>query len=212
MTSVDEHNLRSLVVRGFRRVGIHYTPVASIATVSMRQASSQSTLRYRSGVSILNRRTGSGSRSTGTATWWCGAPQSIPAALGCIRSRRPRLLGLGRSGTLASNAVTFHRLLLHARGVVSNRGQGAVVDIAANKPARSGRDSTNTSASSSLGISPNKVSARFLTLIDRRKRSFACASLRCLGAFRHGRRPRASTMPDGLALRLRTCPTPRRSS
>ena len=54
--------------------------------VSMRQASSQSTMRYRSGVNVLNRRTGSGSRSTGTATWWCRDPQSIPAALGWIRS------------------------------------------------------------------------------------------------------------------------------
>ena len=49
-------------------LGIQYTPVASIATELMRQACSQSTNRCGSGVTVLNRRTGSASRSTGTAT------------------------------------------------------------------------------------------------------------------------------------------------
>ena len=57
---------------------------------------------------------------------------------------RRDLLGLDAGGVEANtvkplsknpeavHAVTFHRLLLHARGVVSNRGQGAVVNILLN--------------------------------------------------------------------------------
>ena len=48
--------------------GAQYTPVASIATVSIRQASSQATRRSKSGVSVWNRRTDCVSRSAGTAT------------------------------------------------------------------------------------------------------------------------------------------------
>ena len=48
--------------------GIQYTPVDSIATVSTPHASSQSARRCRSTVKLWNSRTGSSSRSGGTAT------------------------------------------------------------------------------------------------------------------------------------------------
>ena len=48
--------------------GIQYTPVDSIATVSTPQASSQSARVLRSVVKLANSRTGSSSRSGGTAT------------------------------------------------------------------------------------------------------------------------------------------------
>src|ERR1700674_217977 len=64
--------------------GIQYTPVDSIATVSTPQALSQSARALRSTVKLGNSRTGSSSRSGGTATKWEPLPMSMPAALGCV--------------------------------------------------------------------------------------------------------------------------------
>ena len=64
--------------------GIQYTPVDSIATVSTPQASSQSARALRSTVKLGNSRTGSSSRSGGTATKWDALPMSMPAALGWV--------------------------------------------------------------------------------------------------------------------------------
>ena len=62
--------------------GIQYTPVDSIATVSTPLALSQSANCSRSAVKLGNSRTGSSSRSGGTATKCEALPMSIPAALG----------------------------------------------------------------------------------------------------------------------------------
>ncbi|CAE6873442.1 hypothetical protein R69658_08266 [Paraburkholderia aspalathi] len=64
--------------------GIQYTPVDSIATVSIPQALSQSAMALRSVVKLANSRTGSSSRSGGTATKWDALPMSMPAALGWV--------------------------------------------------------------------------------------------------------------------------------
>ena len=75
---------------------IQYTPVDSMATVSTAQASSQSARRSRSAVKLGNWRTGSSSRSGGTATKCEALPISIPAALGWVRVRACRVFtGLG---------------------------------------------------------------------------------------------------------------------
>src|ERR1700674_3104301 len=75
--------------------GIQYTPVDSIATVSTPQVLSQSARALRSTVKLENSRTGSSSRSGGTATKWDALPISIPAALGWVIVRAARdLLGL----------------------------------------------------------------------------------------------------------------------
>ena len=60
--------------------GIQYTPVDSMTTVSTRHSTSQSAKRYRSAVKAANSRTGSSTRSAGTATKWLVAPTSMPAA------------------------------------------------------------------------------------------------------------------------------------
>jgi hypothetical protein len=60
---------------------IQQTPVDSMATVSTLQASSQSAKRCRSAVKLANSRTGSSSRSGGTATKCAALPMSMSAAL-----------------------------------------------------------------------------------------------------------------------------------
>src|SRR6266850_5428270 len=62
-------------------------PVASIATVSIRQSFSHWAISSRSGVLVPKRRTDSRSRSEGTQTKISRAPISIPAALGLIFSQ-----------------------------------------------------------------------------------------------------------------------------
>src|ERR1700686_5866027 len=64
--------------------GIQYTPVDSIATLSTHQSLIQSASPFRSAVKLENSRTGSSSRSGGTATKWDALPMSMPAALGCV--------------------------------------------------------------------------------------------------------------------------------
>jgi len=72
-----------------------YTPVDSMATVSIPQALSQSAMALRSAVKLANSRTGSSSRSGGTATKWDALPMSMPAALGWVIVSAARdLLGL----------------------------------------------------------------------------------------------------------------------
>src|SRR6058998_2828360 len=61
---------------------IQYTPVDSMATVSTPQASTQSAMAFKSTVKLANSRTGSSSRSGGTATKCDALPMSMPAALG----------------------------------------------------------------------------------------------------------------------------------
>ena len=51
-----------------------------MTTVSTRHSASQSAKRYRSAVKAANSRTGSSTRSAGTATKWLVAPTSMPAA------------------------------------------------------------------------------------------------------------------------------------
>ena len=51
-----------------------------MTTVSTRHSTSQSAKRYRSAVKAANSRTGSSTRSAGTATKWLVAPTSMPAA------------------------------------------------------------------------------------------------------------------------------------
>src|SRR5258706_1079775 len=70
--------------------GIQYTPVDSIATVSTPHALSQSAMRSRSAVKLGNSRTGSSSRSGGTATKCAAVPVSRPAALGWVMLRAAR--------------------------------------------------------------------------------------------------------------------------
>ena len=55
-----------------------------MATVSTPQACSQSAIALRSTVKLANSRTGSSSRSGGTATKCDALPMSMPAALGCV--------------------------------------------------------------------------------------------------------------------------------
>src|ERR1700682_4229623 len=62
-------------------------PVASIATVSMRQSLSHWANSSKSGVLVPKRRTDAGSRSAGTQTKSSRAPISIPAAFGLIFSQ-----------------------------------------------------------------------------------------------------------------------------
>src|SRR5262245_23713168 len=61
-------------------------PVASMATVSMRQALSHSAISSKSGVLVPKQRTDSGSRSEGTQTQSSRAPISMPQALWLIFS------------------------------------------------------------------------------------------------------------------------------
>jgi hypothetical protein len=63
---------------------IQYTPLDSIATVSTLQAWSQSARALRSTVKLGNSRTGSSSRSGGTATKCEALPMSMPAALAWV--------------------------------------------------------------------------------------------------------------------------------
>src|SRR5436190_5373094 len=62
-------------------------PVASIATVSIRQSFSHWAICSKSGVLVPKRRTDSRSRSEGTQTKISRAPISIPAAFGLIFSQ-----------------------------------------------------------------------------------------------------------------------------
>ena len=89
--------------------GIQYTPVDSIATVSTPQASSQSAKALRSTVKLGNSRTGSSSRSGGTATKWDALPMSMPAALGWVIVSA----GSGLAGLEADAAIALGHGLLH---------------------------------------------------------------------------------------------------
>src|ERR1700693_1198000 len=65
-----------------------------MAMVSTPQALSQWAMALRSTVKLGNSRTGSSSRSGGTATKWEALPISIPAALGWVIVRARDLPGL----------------------------------------------------------------------------------------------------------------------
>lgn len=61
-------------------IGLQYTPVDSMATVRIRHCCSQSASAFRSSVKLAKERTGSVSRSGGTATYISVGPISLPAA------------------------------------------------------------------------------------------------------------------------------------
>jgi hypothetical protein len=96
-------------------------PVDSMATVSIRQATSQSARRCRLPVKLRKVRTASASHSGGTATTWNWAPTSIPAAPGSTvdsgSARRLFLDGIGfmawlstvetGSGAGTARSITF---------------------------------------------------------------------------------------------------------
>src|SRR5215211_8698704 len=77
-------------------MGIQNTPVDSMATVSIPQATNQATSACKSGVNVANTRTGSASRSGGTAATISALPISRPAALGKTQanSSSSRFLGV----------------------------------------------------------------------------------------------------------------------
>ena len=66
-------------------------PVDSMATVSTLHGIRSIGQAQRIGVKLLNSRTGSSSRSGGTATKWDALPISMPAALGVGQGRWPTL-------------------------------------------------------------------------------------------------------------------------
>jgi hypothetical protein len=79
--------------------GPHETPVDASTTVSRWHVTSPSTNACRSGVTVSPTRTGSASRSGGTATTMARAPMSSPAAWGGRQghaSKRTRLGGAGQ--------------------------------------------------------------------------------------------------------------------
>src|SRR5262249_51498318 len=97
------------------QTGIQYTPVDSMATVSMPQWFNQSASSCRSAVKVANFRTGSGSRLP-TSTQISLPPTSIPAAAericGNLSSNR-RVFPV-----LLMDSSTFSSIWLRARGVV----------------------------------------------------------------------------------------------
>jgi len=86
---------------------IQYTPVDSIATVSMPHSASQSARRSSSPVKLRNSRTGSSSRSGGTATKWLALPMSMPAALGWVRASGAARVELRLRCVMACSIVAF---------------------------------------------------------------------------------------------------------
>src|SRR6266508_544999 len=88
-------------------MGIQNTPVDSIATVSIPQATNQATSACKSGVKVANTRTGSASRSGGTAATISALPISRPAALGKTQanSSSARFLGVFLLGIQAPPVI-----------------------------------------------------------------------------------------------------------
>ena len=96
--ALTKRNLEAPGLQEFETGESSRTPVDSMATTSTLQAASQSASACNPPVKLENSRTGSSSRSGGTATKWLALPMSIPAALGWVITRLGRgftQLGLG---------------------------------------------------------------------------------------------------------------------
>src|SRR5262249_8182543 len=115
-----------------------WPPVDSRAPVRRPQACSQAARASRSAVQVPKRRTGSGSRSAGTATQWASAPTSMPAASGLVTCRRPRRgRGWGCGKWSLRGVMTASRI--RGKGISNEAAGAGATEVEAVSPAGSRR-------------------------------------------------------------------------